>query len=55
MFELITKGKLLRILKELCENNRAEKATGKCAFFYCCGVANAINYICHKLKLDYHA
>lgn len=33
MFELITKGKLLRILKELCENNRAEKATGECAFF----------------------
>ena len=33
MFELITKEKLLRILKELCENTRAEKATGGCEFF----------------------
>lgn len=55
MFELITKKKLLKILEELSESNGTDKADGVKDFYFRCGVANAINYICHKLKLDYHA
>lgn len=55
MFGFIAKKELLKILEELRKNNCTDKATGMCEFYYCCGVANAINYICHKLKLDYHA
>lgn len=55
MFGLINQKKLLKILDELHKNNCTEKVMEEREFYYCCGVANAINYICHKLKLDYHA
>ena len=55
MFGLITKKKLLEILKELDKNNDTSKADGVKDYYFRCGVANAINYICYKLKLDYHA
>lgn len=55
MFGLITKKKLLEILKELDKNNYTAKADGVNDFYFRCGVANAVNYICHKFKLDYYA
>lgn len=53
MFGLITKKKLLNILEELRKSNDTEKAGGVKEFYFRCGVANAVNYICHKLKLDF--
>ena len=55
MFGLITKKKLLKILKELDKNNDTAKANGVDDFYFRCGVANAVNYICHKFKLDYYS
>ena len=55
MFGLITKKKLLKILKELDKNNDTAKANGVDDFYFRCGVANAVNYICYKFKLDYYS
>lgn len=58
MFGLISKKKLLKTLKvlsELADPNEANDLPipGLDETSFCCGVANAINYICWKLKLDY--
>ncbi len=53
MFGLISKKKLLKIIEELGKNNDTAKANGVNDFYFRCGVANAVNYICSKLKLDY--
>lgn len=55
MFGLISKKKLVEILKELNKNNDTAKANGVNDFYFRCGVANAVNYICHKFKFDYYA
>ena len=57
MFGFVSKKKLLEILRELAKNNDGigEAYGQQHNFYYYCGVANAINYVCHKLKLDYHA
>ena len=55
MFGLITKKKLLKILKELDKNNDTAKANGVDDFYFRCGVPNAVNYICHKFKFNYYA
>lgn len=55
MFGLISKRKLLKILEELNKNNDTVKANGVNDFYFRCGVANAVNYICHKFKFNYYA
>ena len=55
MFGLISKKKLLKIIEELDKNNDTAKASGVNDFYFRCGVANAVNYICHKFKFNYYA
>lgn len=58
MFGLISKKKLLKTLEELGELANSNETiglaiTGLDDLSFRCGVANAVNYICFKLKLDY--
>ena len=58
MFGLISKKKLLKILAELgrlADPNETNDMSipGIDGISFSCGVANAVNYICWKLKLDY--
>lgn len=55
MFGLITKKRLLQILKKLADNNDSENATSLMDFYWRSGNENAINYICSQLKIDLNA
>lgn len=52
MFGLITKKKLLGILGNLSDSQDESKATDVKDFYWRCGNANAINYICSRLGLE---
>lgn len=58
MLGLISKKKLLKTLEELgrlANTNEANalQISGLDDLSFRCGVANAVNYICFKFKLDY--
>lgn len=58
MFGLISKKKLLKTLEELGELATPNEAndlqiSGLDDLSFSCGIANAVNYICWKFKLDY--
>jgi hypothetical protein len=52
LFGLITKKKLIAILKDLSWSQDERKATSVNDFYWRCGNANAINYICSRLGLE---
>ena len=52
MFGLITKKKLIAILKDLSWSQDERKATDVKDFYWRCGNANAINYICSRLGIE---
>lgn len=58
MLGFISKKKLLKTLEELgsladLSEANAMEITGLDDLSFRCGVANAVNYICFKFKLDY--
>lgn len=58
MFGLISKKKLLKTLEELgrlADPNEINDVPmpGVDGISFSCGIANAVNYICWKFKLDY--
>lgn len=58
MFGLISKKKLLKTLEELgrlADPNETNdmQIPGIDGISFACGVANTVNYICFKFKLDY--
>lgn len=52
MFGLITKKKLIAILKDLSWSQDERKARDVNDLYWRWGNANAINYICRKLNMD---
>lgn len=52
MFGLITKKKLIAILKDLSWSQDERKARDVKDLYWRCGNANAINYICHQLGFE---
>jgi hypothetical protein len=52
LFGLITKKKLLGILGNLSDSQDEGKAIDVNDFYWRCGNANAINYICSRLGLE---
>ena len=49
----INKKKLIDVAVHVYENNDEAKAKDKNGFYYCCGNANAINYIMSRFGINF--
>lgn len=50
----INEKKLIDVAYYVYENNASEKANNENSFYYCCGNANAVNYIMSRFGIDFN-
>lgn len=50
----INEKKLIDVAVQVYERNKAEKAKDPTEFCFCCGNANAINYLMSKFGIDFY-